>query len=325
VINLDEKLDILDYIANTPLLRLSNPGEEGIFGNFDANLYAKLESRNPSGSIKDRIARYMIEQAEKRGDLKPGYTIVEATSGNTGIAFSFVSAIKGYKMVVVMPEDMTVERQQMMKAYGAEVILTPQDEYVEGAVEKAKELAKQSGWWMPAQFDNFDNVAAHRETTGKEILKQIPGGKVDAFIASVGTGGTLMGVTQALRTINPNVKSIAAQPEDSTELTGGDAGKHKIEGIADGFIPAIVDTSKIDKVINVADDDAVRISRILAAKKGLFVGISSGCNVFAALKIARTMKKGQNVVTVLPDSADRYLSTGLFEQVEAKDVAFSIG
>jgi cysteine synthase A len=325
VTKLDEKLNILTYIANTPLLKLSKPGEEGIFGDLKANLYAKLESRNPSGSIKDRIAKYMIEQAEKRGNLKPGYTIVEATSGNTGIAFSFVSAIKGYKMVVVMPEDMTVERQQMMRAYGAEVVLTPQDEYVEGSVEKAKELAKQPGWWMPAQFDNFDNVVAHRETTGKEILKQIPGGKVDTFIASVGTGGTLMGVAQALRAVNPDVKIIAAQPEDSLELTGGDAGKHKIEGIADGFIPAIVDTSKIDEVINVADDDAVRVSRILAAKKGLFVGISSGCNVFAALKIAKNLEKGQNVVTILPDSADRYLSTGLFEDVEAEDVAFSIG
>jgi cysteine synthase A len=325
VINLDENKSILDDIANTPLLKLSNPGEGGIFGNFKANLFVKVESRNPSGSIKDRIAKYMIEQAEKRGDLKPGYTIVEATSGNTGIAFSFVSAIKGYKMVVVMPEDMSVERQQMMRAYGAEVVLTPQDEYVEGAVEKAKELAKQPGWWMPAQFDNFDNVTAHRETTGKEILQQIPGGKVDAFIASVGTGGTLMGVAQALRTVNPDVKIIAAQPEDSLELTGGDAGKHKIEGIADGFVPGIVDTSKIDEVINVADDDAVKISRILAAKKGLFVGISSGCNIFAALKIVKNMKKGQNVVTVLPDSADRYLSTGLFDEVEAEDVAFSIG
>jgi cysteine synthase A len=320
VINLEMRNSILDDIANTPLLKLSKPGEIGIFGNFEANLYAKVESRNPSGSIKDRIAKFMIEQAEKRGDLKPGFTIVEATSGNTGIAFSFVSAIKGYKMVVVMPEDMTVERQQIMRAYGAEVVLTPQDVYVEGSVEKAKELAKQPGWWMPAQFDNFDNVIAHRETTGKEILQQIPGGKVDAFVASVGTGGTLMGVGQALRAVNPNVKIYAAQPEGSTELTGGEPGEHRIEGIADGFIPGIVDTSKIDSVFNVIDADAIRVSRILASKYGLFVGPSSGCNVAVALKVARRLKKGQNVVTVLPDSADRYLSTGLFEDVEPEDV-----
>jgi len=318
-------LSVLESIGNTPLIKLSTPGKPGVFGNFEGNLFAKMEFVNPSGSLKDRIARYMFEQAETRGDLKPGYTIVEATSGNTGIAFSMVAAVKGYKMVVVMPETMTKERVQIMQAYGAEVILTPGDEYVEGSVRKAKELAKQPGWWMPAQFDNFDNVTAHRETTGQEILAQVPGGKVDAFIASVGTGGTLMGVAQALRAVNPQAKIIAAQPAHSQELTGGQAGKHKIEGVADGFVPSIVDTALIEETINVTDEDAVSMCRRLAAEKGLFVGVSSGCNVFAALRVVRRMKKGQNVVTVLPDSADRYLSIGLFEKVKADEVVVPEG
>jgi len=312
--------NVLEAIGNTPIIKLNSTLEP--FCSFEANLWAKLESVNPSGSIKDRIAKYMIEQAEKRGQIKPGSTIVEATSGNTGIAFSMVAAAKGYKMVVVMPETMTKERQQMMKAYGARVTLTPGDEYVEGSVRIAKELSSKLGWWMPAQFDNADNVTAHRETTGKEILSQVPGGTVDAFIASVGTGGTLMGVAQALRAVNPKVKIIAAQPAHSQELTGGKAGKHKIEGIADGFIPSIVDTSLIDETINITDNDAVWFSRQLATQKGLFVGVSSGCNVFAAIEIAKRMKKGQNVVTVLPDNADRYLSIGLFE---AEDVVVPAG
>jgi cysteine synthase A len=301
---------VLSFVGNTPMINLEFP-------NTEAMLLAKLEFLNPSGSIKDRIAKYMIEQAEKRGDLKPGGTIVEATSGNTGIAFSMVAAAKGYKMVVVMPETMTKERQQMMQAYGARVNLTPGDQYVEGSVRVAKELAQKiSSWWMPAQFDNFDNVEAHRLTTGKEILEQVPGGKVDAFVASVGTGGTLMGVAKALKTVNPNVQIIAAQPAGSKELTGGKAGKHKIEGIADGFIPQIVDTTIIDETINVTDNDAVNMSRYMAKTWGLFVGISSGCNVFAALEVARRLKKGDVVVTVLPDSADRYLSIGLFDDKE---------
>ena len=313
---------VLELIGRTPLIKLNDSGRRtgpSRFANLEANLFAKLEFLNPSGSVKDRMAKYMIEQAEKRGDLKSGNTIVEATSGNTGVSFAMVGAVKGYKIVIVMPETMTKERQQMMRAYGAEVVLTPGDQYVKGSVDKAKELAKQPGWWMASQFDNFDNVAAHRETTGKEILEQVPGGKVDAFVASVGTGGTLMGVAEALRAVNPEVKIIAAQPATSRELTGGEPGKHRIEGIADGFVPKIVDKSRIHETINVRDEDAVRFCRVLATEKGLFCGISSGCNVFAALRIARGMKKGQNLVTVLPDSADRYLSIGLFE-AEAEQV-----
>ncbi|MDH5690166.1 MAG: cysteine synthase family protein, partial [Candidatus Bathyarchaeota archaeon] len=271
---------VLDFVGNTPLIQLNSP--EGVFSTFEANLYAKVEYVNPSGSIKDRIAKYMIEQAEKRGDLKKGYTIVEGTSGNTGIAFSMAGAAKGYKVVIVMCEAMTEERRNFMRAYGAEVVSTPACDGLKGAVKKAKQLAKQSGWWMPAQFDNYDNVEAHRLIMGKEIIEQVPDGWVDAFVAGVGTGGTLMGVAKALKEVNPEVKIVAAQPAGSQELTGGKAGEHRIDGIGDGFIPSIVDQSLIDEVINVKDEDAVNWSRLLAREKGLFAGISSGANVDAA-------------------------------------------
>jgi len=309
---------VLDFVGNTPLIQLNSP--EGVFSTFEANLFAKVEYVNPSGSIKDRIAKYMIEQAEKRGELKPGYTIVEGTSGNTGIAFSMAGAAKGYKVVIVMCESMTEERRNFMRAYGAKVVSTPADQGLKGAVNKTKELAKQSGWWMPAQFDNYDNVEAHRLIMGKEIIEQVPDGWVDAFVAGVGTGGTLMGVGKALKEVNPEVKIVAAQPASSQELTGGKAGEHRIDGIGDGFIPSIVDQSLIDEVINVKDEDAVNWSRLLAREKGLFAGISSGANVDAAVQLARRMKKGQNVVTVLPDSADRYASLGIFTDKKAEEI-----
>jgi len=309
---------VLDFVGNTPLIQLNRP--KGVFSTFKSNLYAKVEYVNPSGSIKDRIAKYLIEQAEKRGDLKPGYTIVEATSGNTGIAFSMAGAAKGYKVVIVMCENMTEERRQFIRAYGAQVISTPAEQSLEGCVCKAKELAKQQGWWMPAQFDNRDNIQVHMLTTAKEILNQVPNGIVDAFIAGVGTGGTLMGLAKALKKVNLDVKIVAAQPAGSQELTGGKAGEHRIAGISDGFIPSIVDTSLIDDVINVGDEEAVNWSRMLARENGLFVGISSGANVYAAVQIAKKMKKDQNVVTVLPDNADRYASLGLFEDIKAEDI-----
>jgi cysteine synthase A len=309
---------VLDFVGNTPLIQLNST--EGVLSAFQANLFAKVEYVNPSGSIKDRIAKYMIEQAEKRGKLKTGYTIVEATSGNTGIAFSMAGAAKGYKVVIVMCETMTKERHQFMRAYGAKVVLTPANQGLKGCVCKAKELAKQPNWWMPAQFDNQDNVEAHRLTMAKEIIKQVPRGWVDALVAGVGTGGTLMGVGKALKEINPDVRIVAAQPAGSQELTGGKAGKHGIAGIGDGFIPSIVDTSIIDEAVNVKDEEAVNWSRILAREKGLFAGISSGANVYASLQIAKRMKKGQTVVTVLPDSADRYASLGLFTDKKAQDI-----
>jgi cysteine synthase A len=309
---------VLDFVGNTPLIQLNSP--EGVFSTFESNLFAKVEYVNPSGSIKDRIAKYMIEEAEKRGELKKGYTIVEGTSGNTGIAFSMAGAAKGYKVVIVMCESMTEERLNFMRAYGAEVISTPECEGLKGAVKKTKELAKQPCWWMPAQFDNYDNVEAHRIIMGKEIIEQVPDGWVDAFVAGVGTGGTLMGVAKALKEINPDVKIVAAQPAGSQELTGGKAGNHRIDGIGDGFIPSIVDQSLINEVINVNDEDAVSWSRLLAREKGLFAGISSGANVDAAVQLARKMKKGQTVVTVLPDSQDRYASLGIFTDKKAKEI-----
>jgi len=309
---------ILDFVGNTPLIKLNSP--EGIFSTFEADLYAKVEYVNPSGSIKDRIAKYMIEQAEKRGDLKKGDTIIEATSGNTGISFAMAGAAKGYKVVIVMCETMTEERRNFMRAYGAEVISTPACGNLKGAVNKAKELAKQLGYWMPAQFDNYDNVEAHRILMGTEIINQVPDGWVDAFVAGVGTGGTLMGVAKALKEINPNVKIVAAQPATSQELTGGKVGEHRIDGIGDGFIPSIVDMSIIDDAVNVEDETAVSWSRMLAREKGLFAGISSGANVYAAVQIAKKLKKGQTVVTVLPDSQDRYASLGIFTDKKAKEI-----
>ena len=309
---------VLDFVGNTPLIQLNSP--EGIFSTFEANLYAKVEYLNPSGSIKDRIAKYMIQQAEKRGDLKKGYTIIEATSGNTGIAFSMAGAAKGYKVVIVMCETMTEERRNFMRAYGAEVVSIPSCDGLKGAVNKAKELAKQLGWWMPAQFDNYDNVEVQRIVMGKEIIEQVPRGWVDAFVAGVGTGGTLMGVAKALKEVNPAVQIVAAQPASSQELTGGKVGEHRIDGIGDGFIPSIVDKSLIDDAVNVKDEEAVNWSRLLAREKGLFAGISSGANVYAAVQIAKKMKKGQTVVTVLPDSADRYASLGLFTDKKAKEI-----
>lgn len=300
--------NILDLVGKTPMIKLDFP-------EIDATILAKLEFLNPAGSVKDRIAKYMIERAEERGELKPGYKIVEATSGNTGIAFSLAAAAKGYKMVVVMPETASVERKTIMEHYGAQVILTPAEDFIEGSMKKARELAKQPGYWMPRQFESYDNVAAHRETTGKEIIEQT-GGKVDAFVAGIGTGGTLMGVAEALKAANPAVKIVAVEPAGSKSeakkvLEHMSITKHKIEGMGDGFIPPIVKLDAIDEWIQVYDEDAIEMARRLAKENGIFVGISSGANVYASLEIAKRMKE-KIIVTVLPDSADRYYSTDLF-------------
>lgn len=273
-------------------------------------IYAKMENLNPSGSIKDRIAKYMIEDAEKRGILKPGMTIVEPTSGNTGIALSFVSSIKGYEFIAVIPEFASKERIEIMKHYGAKVVLTRKEIGVKGAVEKAKKLAERLNGFMPNQFENENNVLAHKETTGKEILEQVK--NVDVFVAGVGTGGTLIGVAKALKEKNPNVKIIGVEPASSPLLSKGKVGHHKIEGIGEDFIPKIVENNLelIDQIIVVTDKEAIQTSRRLA-REGLFVGISSGANVSASLKIAKKLKN-KKVVTVLPDSADRYYSTELF-------------
>jgi len=274
---------------------------------------AKVEFLNPSGSVKDRIAVSMIEAAEKAGILKPNSIIVEPTSGNTGIGLAMVTAVKGYKMIVVMPESMSMERRKIMRAFGAEIVLTPGGD-VELAVKKAEEMARENPRvFLPQQFKNPVNVEAHRETTGQEIIAQT-GGKVDAFVAGIGTGGTLTGVAEALKKVKPDVKIVAVEPAECSVLTpGGKCGTHKIEGIGDGFIPQVLRVDLIDEVITPTSEEAYEMTCKLAREEGILTGPSSGANVFAALKVAKKMGKGKVVVTVLPDSGQRYLSTELFK------------
>lgn len=311
---------VIDLIGSTPLIKMAFP-------KIKANLYAKLEYLNPGGSLKDRIAKQMIESAEKRGIIKPGDTIVEATSGNTGIGLSMVGAAKGYRVVIVMPGTASAERRSMMKHYGAQVVLTPPADFVEGALAKARELAKRPGWWMPSQFENFDNVIAHMENTGKEILRQVPGGSIDAFVAGIGTGGTLMGVGRALRKVNPKVMIVAVEPVGSKADAPKEVARHleitnhQVEGIGDGFIPQIVNVDLIDRWAQVSDEDAIETACCLARERGLFVGISSGANVHAAKQIGESLGTEKKVVTILPDSADRYYTTGLFRASCCKQVS----
>ena len=289
----EETKNVLRLIGSTPLVKI---GE---------NIHAKLEAKNPSGSIKDRMALYMLEIAEKNNEIEPGYEIVEATSGNTGISFAMIAALRGYKFTAIMAETMSAERRQIMRAYGANLILTST---MEDAVKKLEEFAAKDNVWLPRQFDNHTNVDCHRETTGKEILQQLD--KIGAFVAGVGTGGTLMGVAEALREKFRNVRIVAVEPAESPVLSGGRAGLHRIQGIGPGFIPKIVDMSKIDDVVTVRSDDAIEMTRKLARENGLFVGISSGANALASLKISKKLPN-KTIATVLPDSADRYLSMGL--------------
>jgi cysteine synthase len=285
---------VLDLIGNTPLVRIRE------------RVFAKLEAMNPSGSIKDRMALYMLKKAEENNEIKPGYEIVEATSGNTGISFAMIAAAKGYKFTAIMAETMSLERRKLMRAYGANLILTPT---TEDAVNDLKKFETVENVWLPKQFDSLANVECHRETTGKEILHQL--GRIGAFVAGIGTGGTLMGVAKALVEGNHDVRIVAVEPAECAVLSGGDAGSHKIQGIGSGFIPRIVDKNRIDEVVQIKSDDAVEMARRLAKQQGLFVGISSGANVLAAMKIAEEMPN-KNIVTILPDSANRYLSIRLF-------------
>lgn len=302
---------VLELIGNTPLMRLNRVTDD-----CGASILAKLEFLNPTGSIKDRIALSMIEAAEKEGIIKPGSTIIEATSGNTGIGLSFVAAAKGYKMIVVMPEVMSMERRMVMKMYGADLVLTPAKDFVEGSCKKAKELAKQTDGFCPDQFANPANVAAHRIRTGQEIWEQTDG-KVDGFVAGVGTGGTLIGVAEALKKKNPRVVIAAVEPAESPVMSGGKSGSHRIEGIGDGFIPDIIARARdlVDEVITIKDEDAIRMTHRLIREEGLFVGISSGANVLAAMQLGKKLGKGRTIVTVLPDNAYRYFSTDLFKDI----------
>ena len=297
-------------IGNTPLLELTHiERSEGL----EAKILGKLEYLNPAGSVKDRIARAMIDDAEQKGLLKPGAVIIEPTSGNTGIGLASVAAARGYRIIIVMPDSMSVERRQLMKAYGAELVLTEGAKGMKGAIARAEELAREiPNSFIPGQFVNPANPAAHRATTGPEIWADTDG-KVDIFVAGVGTGGTITGVGEYLKQQNPDVKVVAVEPASSPVLSGGAAGGHKIQGIGAGFVPDVLDTAVYDEIIPVANEDAFATGRLIGRKEGVLVGISSGAAVWAAIQLAkRPENRGKTIVALLPDTGDRYLSTPLF-------------
>ena len=303
---------VTDLIGGTPLLKINNYIKEN---DLEAEIYAKLEFFNPAGSVKDRIARAMIDDAEAKGVLKPGAVIIEPTSGNTGVGLASVAASRGYHVILTMPETMSVERRNLLKAYGAEVVLTDGAKGMKGAIEKADELAaKTPGSFIPSQFTNAANPAAHIATTGPEIWEDTDG-KVDFFVAGVGTGGTLSGVGEYLKSKNPNVKVVAVEPAGSPVLSKGTAGPHKIQGIGAGFIPQTLNTGIYDEIIPVENEDAFTAARTLARKEGVLVGISSGAALHAATVLARRPEnKGKVIVALLPDTGERYLSTQLFSE-----------
>lgn len=301
---------LTDLIGNTPLLELSNFNKKH---GLEASVIGKLEYFNPASSVKDRIANAMIEDAEAAGILTPDSELIEPTSGNTGIGLAFVAAAKGYKLTLTMPETMSIERRNLLKALGANIVLTPGPDGMKGAIAKAEELQKEnSKAVILQQFANPANPAIHKKTTAEEIWRDTDG-KVDIFVAGVGTGGTVSGVGEVLKKYNPNVKIIAVEPADSPVLSGGKPGPHKIQGIGAGFIPKTYDASVVDEVIQVGNDDAIRTSRELAREEGLLVGISSGAATYAAIQLAkRAENKGKNIVVILPDTGERYLSTVLY-------------
>lgn len=303
---------ITDLIGGTPILKLNN---YIALNELPASIYAKLEYFNPAGSVKDRIAKAMIDDAEAKGALKPGAVIIEPTSGNTGIGLAAVAASKGYRIILTMPETMSVERRNLLKAYGAELVLTDGAKGMKGAIAKAEELAQQiEGGFIPSQFTNSANPTAHFNTTGPEIWEDMDG-KVDIFVAGVGTGGTVSGVGKYLKSKNPNVKVVAVEPAGSPVLSKGVAGPHKIQGIGAGFVPETLDTKIYDEIIAVENEDAFATGKTLARKEGLLVGISSGAAVYAATQLAkRPENKGKNIVVLLPDTGDRYLSTPMFAE-----------
>ena len=300
--------NVTELIGGTPLVKLNSR----IVPEDAADVYVKVEAFNAGGSVKDRIALNIIETAEREGKLKAGDTIVEATSGNTGIGLSLVAAAKGYKAIIIMPETMTVERRQLMKAYGTELVLTPGDLGMGGAIAKAEELASQPGYVWARQFDNEANPEIHYQTTGKEIVEAFDGATPDAFVAGIGTGGTITGVGRRLREVNEEVAVFAVEPEEAPFLSKGQKGKHKIQGIGAGILPSILDQKIYDEILLVSSEQAQEMARQLAANAGLLVGISSGANAFAAVEVAKRLGKGKTVVTVLPDTGERYLSTGVF-------------
>ncbi|NLY95205.1 MAG: cysteine synthase A [Myxococcales bacterium] len=293
----------LALVGRTPLVRLGRLSPEG-----GAEVCAKLESWNPGGSVKDRAAFAMILEAEKTGEVREGATIVEATSGNTGISLALIAAVRGYRCIIVMPEDMSMMRRQILRAYGAEVVVTPSQEGMAGAVERAEKIARETpGAFMPSQFENPENPAIHERTTGMEIYEDT-GGKVDAIVVGVGTGGTITGIARALKPRIPGLRVVAVEPRASAVLSGGKPGLHGIQGLGAGFVPPVLDPDLLDQVLTVTDLAAERMVKRLAREEGLLVGPSSGANVHAAVELAKTMSPGQRVVTILPDGGDRYLA-----------------
>ena len=302
--------NVTELIGGTPLVRLNR-----IVPEDSAEIYVKLEYQNPGASVKDRIAVSIVEEAEKQGKLKPGDTIVEATSGNTGIGLAMVAAAKGYKAIIVMPETMSIERRNLLRAYGAELVLTPGSEGMNGAVKKAEELISENpGYFMAEQFKNQANVKIHRETTGPEIVEAIQSinGTLDAFVAGIGTGGTITGAGEVLKDAFPDVKIYAVEPAASPILAGGKPGPHKIQGIGANFIPEILNQEVYDEIIHVENDDAFETARRVAKEEGVLAGISSGAAVYAALKVAKELGKGKRVVAIIPSNGERYLSTPLY-------------
>lgn len=295
--------NVIDLIGNTPLVSLRQM--------TGLSIYAKAEFLNPGGSIKDRVAKNMIEQAEKSGELRPGMTIVEPTSGNTGIGLAFVGVRKGYRVIIVMPENMSEERKKIIRALGAELVLTPPEESIDGSVKKAEELAEEMGnCFIPQQFVNPNNPAIHYNTTAVELYDQLEG-KVDIFVSGLGSGGTLQGIGKYLKEKNPDLKVAAVEPKNVSALLGHEPGLHSIQGIGDGFIPDVLDTSLIDDIIEVTDEDAIRTARELASVQGLLCGTSSGANVWACKMLAEKYGKDKVIATVLADRMERYFSTGL--------------
>ncbi|HAV0126952.1 TPA: cysteine synthase A [Enterococcus faecium] len=301
---------VTELIGKTPIVKLNK-----IVPEDSADVFVKLEFFNPGGSVKDRIALSMIEKAEHDGLLKPGDTIIEPTSGNKGIGLSMVGVAKGYKVIIVMPETMSIERRLLMKGYGAELILTPGADGISGSIREAERLAKENGYFLPLQFENEANPLVHEKTTGPEIHQAFGVNGLDAFVAGIGTGGTITGAGRELKRVYPKIELIGVEPAESAILEGKEAGPHKIQGIGTGFVPKTLDTSVYDKVLSISGDEAMETAREVGRKEGILVGISSGAAIAAALKVAKELGKGKKVLAVVPDNGERYLSTALYQEI----------
>ena len=300
--------NVLELIGKTPVLKLNNFNLENA-----AEVFVKLEKYNPGGSVKDRAALGMIEAAERDGLLKEGSVIVEPTSGNTGIALAMIGKLKGYKVIIVMPDTMSKERRDLITAYGAELVLTQGIKGMKGAIEKAEEMVEKHGYFMPQQFENFANSLKHYETTANEIYEDIK--DLDVFVAGVGTGGTVSGIAKRLKELNPNVKVVAVEPKSSPVISGGNPGAHKIQGIGAGFIPGIYEGKYVDEVMTVDDNDAIRTAVEFAEKESVLIGISSGAAVYAAIEIAKTIGAGKKVLAIAPDGGEKYISMGIYGEM----------